>query len=98
MCDDLSFFNAYPKHFKTFQKKKVLIPRVDEKKLNTLESQLKGNPPPSSTQCYVRKDTDVQKNIFCFLSDFVSPHLVLNDRKHFCSILTGIIQYLQDSA
>ena len=56
--------------------------------------------------CYVKNfwnfDTDVQKNIFCFLSDFLSPHLVRNifvhqyfvHRKHFCSILTGIMRYL----
>ena len=53
-------------------------------------------------------DTEVQKNTFCFLSDFTwtfpkavvsilykkfnlfSPHRVLYNRKHFCSILTNL--------
>ena len=41
MCDDLSFTNTTQKNFKTFQKN-VLIPKIDEKKLHTLEFQLKG--------------------------------------------------------
>ena len=38
--------------------------------------------------------TEATEKAFWLLSDFVSPHLVLNNRKHFCSILTGIMQYL----
>ena len=37
VCDDLSFI----KNFKTFQKKIVSMPRMDEKKLHTWEFQLK---------------------------------------------------------
>ena len=38
--------------------------------------------------------TEAAEKVFWLLSDFVSPHLVLNHTKHFCSILTGIMQYL----
>ena len=41
MCHDLSFINTMQKNFKTFQQKKVSIPRMDEKKLHTWEFQLK---------------------------------------------------------
>ena len=86
MCDDLSFFNTRQKTLKT-SKKIFQIPRVDEKKLHTLEFQLKGNSnpikevgcPPSpknitygSAICYVKIFyTDVQKNIIRFR--FSSP-------------------------
>ena len=38
--------------------------------------------------------TEAAEKVFWLLSDFVSPHLVRNHTKHFCSILTGIMQYL----
>ena len=41
MCEDLSFINTTQKTLKP-SKKKVSIPRMDEKKLHTRESQLKG--------------------------------------------------------
>ena len=41
MCEDLSFINTTQKTLKP-SKKKVSISRMDEKKLHTLEFQLKG--------------------------------------------------------
>ena len=41
MCDDLSFINTTKKTLK-HSGKNVSIPRMDEKKLHTLEVQLKG--------------------------------------------------------
>ena len=40
MCDDLSFINTTQKTLKS-SKKNVSIPRMDEKKLHSLEFQLK---------------------------------------------------------
>ena len=93
MCDNLSISLILRKKILNLSKN-VSIPGVDEEKPK------EGGGGGGGGSCHMLWGyvkifyTGAQKNIFWFLSDFVSLHLLLNNKKHFCSVFTGIMEYL----